>query len=103
MDIGMRCGSCTWARPARREGREMRTGHYSREQIEQRVHELGDWFHNMNLLGVETAPRHFLGDYPRMKWQKFAHAIPGDLTGMSVLDVGCNAGFYSIEMKRRGA
>jgi tRNA (mo5U34)-methyltransferase len=26
-----------------------------------------------------------------------------DLTGKSVLDIGCNAGFYSIEMKRRGA
>ena len=22
---------------------------------------------------------------------------------MSVLDIGCNAGFYSLEMKRRGA
>jgi tRNA (mo5U34)-methyltransferase len=25
------------------------------------------------------------------------------LSGKSVLDIGCNAGFYSIEMKRRGA
>src|SRR5690606_34190230 len=29
--------------------------------------------------------------------------IPVDLTGKTVLDIGCNAGFYSIEMKRRGA
>ena len=29
--------------------------------------------------------------------------IPADLTGKSVLDIGCNAGFYSMEMKRRGA
>ena len=75
----------------------------TREHIEQRVRELGDWFHNMNLGGVQTAPAHFLGDYPAVKWQRFAHAIPQDLTGKSVLDVGCNAGFYSIEMKRRGA
>ena len=26
-----------------------------------------------------------------------------DLRGRTVLDIGCNAGFYSIEMKRRGA
>ena len=26
-----------------------------------------------------------------------------DLTGKTVLDIGCNGGFYSIEMKRRGA
>ena len=45
----------------------------------------------------------FLGDYPSHKWRSFEHAIPADLTGKTVLDVGCNAGFYSIEMKRRGA
>lgn len=75
----------------------------TREHIERRVRELGDWFHNMNLAGVQTAPAHFLGDYPAVKWQRFAHAIPQDLAGVSVLDVGCNAGFYAIEMKRRGA
>src|SRR6185503_9780020 len=40
---------------------------------------------------------------PRFKWARFAHAIPADLRGCTVLDIGCNAGFYSIEMKRRGA
>jgi tRNA (mo5U34)-methyltransferase len=29
--------------------------------------------------------------------------LPKDLTGRSVLDIGCNAGFYAMEMKRRGA
>jgi tRNA (mo5U34)-methyltransferase len=75
----------------------------SRDQIEQRVRALGQWFHNINLNGVQTAPDHFLGDYPRIKWSRFAHAIPQDLRGKSVLDVGCNGGFYSIEMKARGA
>jgi tRNA (mo5U34)-methyltransferase len=73
------------------------------EQIQRRVQELGEWFHNLNLRGVQTAPDHFLGDYPRNKWSAFAEAIPADLTGKTVLDIGCNAGFYSIEMKRRGA
>lgn len=72
-------------------------------QIRDRVVELGEWFHNINLSGVETAPGHFLGDYPAHKWSNFAGAIPRDLRGRTVLDVGCNAGFYSIEMKRRGA
>ncbi len=72
-------------------------------ELRQRVAELGPWFHNIDLGGVSTAPDHFLGDYPRFKWDLFAEAIPEDLTGKSVLDVGCNAGFYSIEMKRRGA
>ena len=29
--------------------------------------------------------------------------LPADLTGMSVLDLGCNEGFFSLEAKRRGA
>ena len=69
-----------------------------------RVAALSPWFHNIDLGGgLHTAPEHFLGDYPRSKFAGFAHAIPADLTGKTVLDIGCNAGFYSVEMKRRGA
>lgn len=75
----------------------------NRDVIARQIEQLGPWFHNMDLGGVRTAPEHFLGDYPRMKFERFAHAIAQDLRGMSVLDIGCNAGFYSIEMKRRGA
>jgi len=72
-------------------------------QIEERIQALGPWFHNLDLQGVKTAPDHFLGDYPAVKWKSFEHAIPRDLRGRTVLDIGCNGGFYSIEMKRRGA
>ena len=75
----------------------------SQEEIAKRVEQLGPWFHNMNLAGVQTAPHHFLGDYPAFKFRNFAQSIPADLRGKSVLDIGCNGGFYSIEMKRRGA
>src|SRR5437763_11625080 len=76
---------------------------WTADRIRHRVSELGSWFQNMNLGGVLTAPDHFLGDYPACKWQKFEHAIPSDLTGKTVLDIGCNAGFYSLAMARRGA
>jgi tRNA (mo5U34)-methyltransferase len=76
---------------------------YTRDQVRARVEELRPWFHNLELMGVRTAPDHFLGDYPTVKWRGFAHAVPADLTGKTVLDIGCNAGFYSMEMKRRGA
>jgi tRNA (mo5U34)-methyltransferase len=71
--------------------------------LEQQVRELGDWFHNIDLRGVRTAPEHFLGDFPNVKWKHIAPAIPQDLSGAEVLDIGCNGGFYSLEMKRRGA
>jgi tRNA (mo5U34)-methyltransferase len=75
----------------------------SHRDIEREVEALGPWFHNLDLQGVHTAPSHFLGDYPSIKWRNFADAIPADLAGKTVLDIGCNAGFYSLEMKRRGA
>ena len=74
-----------------------------REAIERRIQELGDWFHNLDLHGVKTAPNHFLGDYPAVKWKHIKTAFPEDMQGASVLDIGCNAGFYSIELKKRGA
>jgi tRNA (mo5U34)-methyltransferase len=76
---------------------------FTRRDIEGRLKSLGDWFQNLDLNGVQTAPAHFLGDFPTVKWKRFAHALPQDLAGKSVLEIGCNAGFYSFEMKKRGA
>ena len=76
---------------------------WTAERVRQRAAELGPWFHNMELKGVATAPDHFLGDFPTVKWRSFQHVVPADLTGKTVLDIGCNGGFYSLEMKRRGA
>ena len=73
-----------------------------RSDLEERIQALGPWFHNINLGGIWTAPDHFLGDYPAAKFRRFENELP-DFHGKSVLDIGCNAGFYSIEMRRRGA
>ncbi len=65
---------------------------------------LGPWFHNVHLPGgVQTAPEHPYGDFPRFKWDPLSAHVPQDLHGWRVLDVGCNGGFYSIELARRGA
>ena len=76
---------------------------WTKAAIAARAQALGPWFHNLDLQGVRTAPDHFLGDFPTVKWRSFAADIPADLTGKTVLDIGCNGGFYSMEMKRRGA
>lgn len=68
------------------------------------VAELEPWFHNIHLPdGTQTAPDHWLGDFPNYKWQSIAAHLPQDLKGWSVLDIGCNAGFYSIQLALRGA
>ncbi len=73
------------------------------QDLQTRLRTAGPWFHNLRIQGVETAPEHFLGDYPYVKWRYLAEALPEDLGGRSVLDIGCNAGYYSIELKRRNA
>ena len=68
------------------------------------IAELGPWFHNLHLPdGSQTAPDHPLGDFPKMKWDVLAPLLPTDLQGARVLDIGCNAGFYTLELARRGA
>ena len=65
---------------------------------------LAPWFHNLHLPGgAQTAPEHPLGDFPAVKWRQIAPFIAHDLQGWRVLDIGCNAGFYSFELARRGA
>ncbi len=75
----------------------------TRSELEARVRALDPWFHDLDLGGVRTAPHHFLGDYPGIVWRALAPALPQDLSGKSVLDVGCNAGFFAQQLKRRGA
>ncbi|HWI09169.1 MAG TPA: TIGR04290 family methyltransferase [Solirubrobacteraceae bacterium] len=66
--------------------------------------ELAPWFHNLHLPGGRrTAPDHPLGDFPAYKWAQIAPHLPADLRGARALDIGCNAGFYSFELARRGA
>lgn len=76
---------------------------FSQSQLTDQILALGDWFHNININGVCTAPNHFLGDFPNVKWKEISKALPEDLQGASVLDIGCNGGFYSIALKQRGA
>lgn len=71
---------------------------------QEEIKALEPWFHNIHLPdGNQTAPDHFLGDFPLFKWNKIKEFIPENLTGWRVLDIGCNAGFYSIEFAKRGA
>jgi tRNA (mo5U34)-methyltransferase len=65
---------------------------------------LGPWFHNLHLPdGRQTAPDHPLGDFPGFKWKAVAPHLPESLSGWTALDIGCNAGFYTFELARRGA
>src|SRR5438552_6846139 len=75
----------------------------SPSNVTERIERLRPWFHNIDLKGVSTSPHHSLGDFPNFKWQKLSADLPADLQGASVLDIGCNAGFYSVALKQRNA
>jgi tRNA (mo5U34)-methyltransferase len=74
------------------------------DRLGREIHELAPWFHNLHLPdGRQTAPDHPLGDFPAFKWDQIGPVLPQDMSGLTVLDIGCNAGFYSIALARRGA
>ena len=72
-------------------------------RLRRQIERLGPWFHNLHLPdGTQTAPGHSLGDFPSFKWRELAPHLPRRVDGWRVLDIGCNAGFYSFELARRG-
>lgn len=73
-------------------------------KLRSEIESLRPWFHNLHLPnGLQTAPDNSFGDFPKFKWDDIAHHIPADLSGLTALDIGCNAGFYSFELAKRGA
>ncbi|HZI19893.1 MAG TPA: DUF1698 domain-containing protein [Pyrinomonadaceae bacterium] len=79
----------------------------TRDEIIAGLERLRPWFHRIDLGGgLFTKTESVMGepvDHPAGPWETIGRCIPADLAGKSVLDVGCNAGFYAFEAKRRGA
>src|SRR4051812_42919650 len=84
--------------------RTMSTLEEPRSRVHPEAKALGPWFHNLHLPdGTQTCPNHWLGDFPSFKWEQLGPHLPQDLNGWSCLDIGCNAGFYTFELAKRGA
>jgi len=73
----------------------------AKEELEETIRKLGPWYHNLKIGGVDTNAAD--PDYPARRWRHFEPFVPDDLQGKVALDIGCDAGFFSLEMKRRGA
>ncbi|MBV8199630.1 MAG: DUF1698 domain-containing protein [Acidobacteria bacterium] len=76
------------------------------EQLAEEVERLRPWFHAIELPHGVATKRESAGtepaDHPAGTWEVVRRQLPS-LAGKSVLDVGCGAGFYSVEAKRLGA
>lgn len=73
----------------------------SKKELKKKIEKLGWWYQNFNLNGILTNTD--TPDYPEIRWKLIEKYIPNDLTGKTVLDLGCNAGWFAIKMKERGA
>lgn len=80
------------------------------EDIRKKVAELDTdpgWYQNIDLKnGIRTKTRQVWGeeiDHPKTRWKAVEKAFPATFAGKSVLDVGCNAGFFSFVAAERGA
>jgi len=74
------------------------------KELLQELPSLGLWHHTIDLgYGLTTNPNQEAAYNPEMRWKLIEPYIPNDLNGKTVLDLGCNSGFFSVKMKQRGA
>lgn len=74
--------------------------------LEKDIRDLAPWFHTFVINGIHTKPEAtdpWISAYPENLWNMIKPLIPFDLKGKKVLDIGCNAGFFSFEMAKLGA
>lgn len=73
----------------------------SREAAEKLVKSFPYWYHRIYLgNGVYTLPGRA---HHELVWDVLKPAVPDDLHGASVLDIGCNAGYFAIQLRQRGS
>ena len=72
---------------------------YPKEEIKQNLEQNNTWYHTININGIQTKNSRTSSKY--QMW--VSQIIPVDLTGKSILDVGCSDGFYSFLCERRNA
>jgi 2-polyprenyl-3-methyl-5-hydroxy-6-metoxy-1,4-benzoquinol methylase len=79
----------------------------TKSEIIKRIDALKPWFHSIDLgdgIRIQRDPVHGAEtNYPEVLWKTVKKLLPGNVQGLRVLDVGCNAGYFSVEMKRAGA
>jgi len=73
-------------------------------EIERRVRELGWWYQHFELpTGVLTGNGQSPAYLPETRWRLIEPYVPASLEGKTVLDTGGNAGYFSVQMMKRGA
>jgi len=76
----------------------------TREEVEQQMQSLGWWYLHFSFPnGVRTGTGQEPGYDAETRWNLIKPFVPEELKGKTVLDLGGNCGYFSIQMKLRGA
>jgi tRNA (mo5U34)-methyltransferase len=79
----------------------------TKSEIFRQIDALKPWFHSIDLghgMHIQRDPVYGADKtYPEQVWKTVKKLLPANIQGLRVLDVGCNAGYFSVEMKRAGA
>ena len=72
------------------------------EAQQQALSKLSPWYHDVEL-GPDLSTYPPNKQYIANRWKFLSPLAPDDLTGKTVLDIGCSGGFFSLQMKKRNA
>ena len=74
--------------------------------ITNKIKDLQPWYQCINLNGIMTLKKgenYFSANAGEKTWNTIKNFLPSSLDNMRILDLGCNAGFYSIKSSLLGA
>ena len=78
---------------------------FSLDELSSKIKDLEPWRHDIDLgNGIRTRTDNNPAYDPAIKWDSvIGKLFPKNMTGMTVLDVGCNTGYNGVQCKLRGA
>jgi len=73
--------------------------------LQKKIKSLGNWYQKINIDGIVTTSK---GPYSNVEkslvvWNKINSLISNDSKELRILDLGCNAGYYSIMAAKEGS
>lgn len=70
-----------------------------KQDLQKKIKQLGPWYQRISIDGIITGRKRDVKE----TWKLINSSFPMDYKSSRVLDLGCNAGFYSIMAARNGA
>lgn len=70
-----------------------------KQELQKKIKQLGPWYQRMNLDGITTGRKRDV----EQTWKLIEKSFPMNYKSSRILDLGCNAGYYSVMAARNGA